>query len=113
MKTEEVMQIINALAEKFGTTAQYLIAEMARYYIVTSAAWVVITGLFVFLLYRLMRLCAERAREDEYSSYEIYIVFVFIALVAACIALGLNVVTLAGWIASPTASVIKEIMTML
>lgn len=51
--------------------------------------------------------------EDEYSSYEIYNVFIFIALVSACIALGCNIVTLVGWLASPTASVIKEIITML
>lgn len=110
---KEVMDIINTLADKFGTTAQYLIAEMTRYYIVTDVATVILAGLLAFGLFKVARHCMEEAKKDWTSSYELYGIFAWVGFCFVSSFLCVSAVDVVGWIASPTASVIKKILEMM
>lgn len=109
----EVMDIINALADRFGTTAQYLIAEMTRYYIATGVLTVILMCLLTFGLFKVAILCMKEAKKDWTSAYEMYGIFAWIGFAFAAAFLCVSAVDVVGWIVSPTASVIKKILEML
>lgn len=110
---KEVMDIINTLADKFGTTAQYLIAEMTRYYIVTGIVTVILMCLLTFALFKAAIYCMAEAKKDWTSAYEIYGIFAWVGFAFVLAFMCVSAVDVVGWIASPTASVIKKILEMI
>ena len=107
---DKVSEMIEGLCEKLGTTAQYLIPEMARMNIASNiyniVVWVVITALSVVVT---VYLCKKyKAEDDEW--------FIGLSLIPAVLALiGFIIIAICGesltqWIISPTA---KAVMTIL
>lgn len=113
--SDEINAVIDKLCEKLGTSAQFLIPELARLRIVSSAVSVVI-GLFITAvgIYFLPKAWQYDHREDKDGFEDSFWVLVpgtitlfgFVTLVT-------EIYVLAGWIASPTASAVLEIVNML
>lgn len=108
---DKVSEIIGVLCEKLGTTAQYLIPELARMYIVTGifdvimwGAVTLVCGLLAFALYK-------KYKEDE-DVVERFVIAVCLGGVAVIgfIVFAVCADELVGWLASPTA---KAILTIL
>lgn len=119
--TQEAMELIDALAQRFGTTASFLIEEMSRYYIArTSAEFIIFTVLTVagvMLVVWLLKVKKKKDNDPEYdddsSGYFIGALFLaFFTVAFGSIAI-CSAVDLIGWIASPTAAVIEKIIRML
>jgi hypothetical protein len=106
----KVSEIIEGLCEKLGTTAQYLIPEMARMNIASGIyniiVWVVITALGIVAAVYLYK--KYKAEEEDW--------IMALSLIPATLALiGFIVIALCGedliqWFSSPTA---KAVMTIL
>ena len=110
--SEEINKVIDKLCEKLGTSAQFLIPELAKLRIVNSAVTVLI-GLFITIVgvYFLPKAWQYDHREDWSDTFWVVvpgsITFVGFVLLTT------GIYDLAGWIASPTASAVLEIVSML
>ena len=116
----EVTEIINTLCEKLGVAADILVPEMARYYIARLVFLTLIESIFTIIvatvLVRIVRWILS-VEDADLGDKLITIFFV-------CLALGVLLVTLLfstassatdliGWIASPTASAVREIARLI
>ena len=113
--SEEINAVIEKLCEKLGTSAQYLIPELAKLRIVNSAVMAVI-GLFITVVgvYFLPKAWRYDHREDKDRFDDSFWVALPGAITfAGFIFLITGIYNLAGWIASPTASAVLEIVNML
>ena len=109
----KVSEIIEGLCEKLGTTAQYLIPEMARMNIASNiyniVVWAVIVALSITMTVYLYKM--YKAEEEEW--------FIGLAILPAALALiGVIVVTICGenlvkWLSSPTAQAVMTILNSL
>lgn len=119
----EVTQIINALCEKLGVAADILVPEMARYYIARLTFITLIETISIIILAivcaRIMKWILSKTDADwyEWSDKAIYI---FLAnMIPGILLLFLLVSALSGaadligWIASPTASAVREILGLI
>lgn len=118
--SKEVTEIINTLCKKLGVAASVLVPEMARYSIARLAFLTVVEGILSIvvaaIIVRIVKYCltSENVDDDE----RIMSVFltnmlpgvVLVALVVCTIS---SATDLIGWIASPTASAVKEITSMI
>lgn len=113
--SEEINAVIDKLCEKLGTSAQFLIPELAKLRIVNSAVMVVI-GLCITVvgIYFLPKAWRYDHRKDRNSFDDSFWVAApgSITLIGFLV-LTSGIYTLAGWIASPTASAVLEIVNML
>ena len=118
--SKEVEQIINTLCEKLGVAANILVPEMARYNIARLAFLTVMYGILAVVLTRIIArlvkycLTSENVDDDE-RVISIFLTnllpgLVLVALVVCTIS---SATDLIGWIASPTASAVKEITSMI
>lgn len=118
--SNEVTKIINTLCEKLGVAASVLVPEMAKYNIARLAFLTVMLGIlsivFAAIIVRLVKYCltSENVDDDE------RVISVFLAnilpglvLVFLVVFTILSATDLIGWIASPTASAVKEITSMI
>ena len=119
----EVTEIINALCEKLGVAADILVPEMARYYIARLAFLTLIETIIAIILAivcaRIMKWILSETDADWYdwSDKAIWIflanmipgILLLFLLVSACS----NAADLIGWIASPTASAVREITSLI
>lgn len=106
-------QVIDELAEKFGTTAKYLVAEMARYYIVTDIVVMVISVLIAIACFIVAKKSYKKAIEDKWGDDFMPILVCVFASVGCFIAVFVFIYDLAncvGWIVSPTAGAINYIV---
>ena len=113
--SKEINAVIEKLCEKLGTSAQFLIPELAKLRIVTYAIIVVI-GLFMIVVgvYFLPKAWRYDHREDKSDFDDSFWVAVPGAItIVGFIFLTTGIYSLAGWIASPTASAVLEIVSML
>lgn len=113
--SEEVNAIIDNLCEKLGTSAKFLIPELARLRITESAVCLFI-GLIILAigLITLPKAWRYDHREDLGDWDESYFVIIpSILIMVGAITVIVESVQLAGWIASPTAKAILEIVSML
>lgn len=114
----EVTQIINTLCEKLGVAADILVPEMARYYIARLAFLTLIETIFAIILaimcVRITKWLLSDSDWDD-SAYLIFLVNLFpVALMAFLLISAVsNVADLVGWIASPTASAVREIARLI
>ena len=113
--------IINELAEKFGTTAQYLISEMQKYYIiensVSSFVGFIIILVSAFIMRKLITKGLHMKEEDgEWSDWEAPMIWSILPgafLLGSAIAFTVSIKDLLLWTFTPTAAVLHEILQML
>ena len=109
--SEEVNAIINNLCDKLGTSAKLLIPELARMRIMENAVMLII-GLAVLAVgvYFLPKAWAYDHREEDYLDDSVWFLLptsiVFIGFLWS-----VNLLyELVGWLASPTAKAVFEIV---
>ena len=118
--SKEVEQIINTLCEKLGVAANILVPEMARYNIARLAFLTVVYGTLAVVLTRIIArlvkycLTSENVDDDE-RAISVFLTNMFPGLVLVFLIVGVisSATDLIGWIASPTASAVKEITSMI
>lgn len=122
--SSEVTEIINTLCEKLGVAANVLVPEMARYYIARLAFLALTKTIFAIILgivfARIMKWILSILNnpdadwEDEvifpalFANLFLGIIVIFLVL-SACS----NAADLIGWVASPTASAVREITRLI
>ena len=104
--SEEINAVIDNLCEKLGTTAQCLIPEMAKMGIAEAIVGIIFSVIILAVLIRLFPKTLKRD-DKECSSWSIVLAVV---MVADVIILWCSVFDLVGWITSPTAKAVKEII---
>lgn len=118
--SKEVEQIINTLCDKLGVAANILVPEMARYSIARLAFLVVAQGIIAVVVARFIArlvkffLTSDKIDDDE-RVISVFIANIFPGLVLIFLIVGVisSATDLIGWIASPTASAVKEITSMI
>lgn len=118
--SEEVTKIINALCEKLGVAANILVPEMARYNIARLAFLTVAQGIITVVVAAVIaKLVKHVIKNEEVYGDEIVIAIFLINLIPGLVLVFLCATTISsatdliGWIASPTASAVKEITSMI
>lgn len=109
---DKVSEIIGVLCEKLGTTAQYLIPELAKMNIAEGIVWFVLSFVGTAIgIYFIPKAWAYDHSEDKESFDDSYWTFVplFVTFIFGIMFI-VSTVNLVGWIASPTA---KTVMTIL
>lgn len=105
----DINAVIDNICEKLGTTTEFLIPELARREICTNVATLLMSLIFIIIaLYFLPK--AWKYDCDNMDS--VITVIPFLVLAGSCVFFVISVVDLAGWIASPTASSVIEIVEM-
>ena len=121
--SKEVTEIINTLCEKLGVAASVLVPEMARYSIARLAFLTVVQTILAVVMavivVKLVKL-VKWSFGDEDVDFEDKALSVFCTCIVPGIAMVVFVylaissaTDLIGWIASPTASAVKEITSMI
>ena len=118
--SKEVEQIINTLCEKLGVAASVLVPEMARYNIARLCfLTVLLTILAVIMAVVVVKLIKwSFGNEDadwEDKAFSLFLTCTFpgiVMVILTCCAIA-SATDLIGWIASPTASAVKEITSMI
>lgn len=118
--SKEVTEIINTLCEKLGVAANILVPEMARYSIARLAFLTVVQTILVVvmavIIVKLLKWSFGNEDADwEEKAFSVFLTCLFPGLVMVfltCCAI-LSATDLIGWIASPTASAVKEITSMI
>lgn len=112
--SKEVNEIINNLCDKLGTSAKFLIPEMAKLNIAQGVFMVILTAI-------MLALCAVmtvKAWKYDHSDGRDFIDDSCFTLIPAVIGtimfvvFSISLYDLIGWLSSPTAMSIKEIMRM-
>ena len=113
--SEEVNAIIDNLCEKLGTSAKLLIPELARLRIVESAICLFLALIVVAVgLITLPKAWRYDHREDTESWEDsAWTILPALLIFAGAVSVMAESVSLAGWIASPTAKAVLEIVSML
>lgn len=116
----DINTIINELANKFGTTAQYLIGEMQKYYIIQSSISSFVCLLIVIVsavaIKKLVTKSMKMKKESEWSDWEgplFWCILPGAFLLFCSIGFIVNVENLLLWTITPTASVLHEILKMI
>lgn len=113
--SKEINAVIEKLCEKLGTSAQFLIPELAKLRIATYVV-VVVIGLIVTVIgaYFLPKAWRYDHREDK-DRFEdsMWVLVPGSVLLVGFVTFVTGAYALTGWIASPTASAVLEIVSML
>lgn len=118
--SKEITEIINTLCDKLGVAANILVPEMARYNIARLAfLTVVLTILAVIMIAVVVKLVKwSFGNEDadwEGKAFSLFLTCFIpgvVMVILTCCAIA-SATDLIGWIASPTASAVKEITSMI
>ena len=108
---DKVAEVIDGLCEKLGTTAQYLIPELAKAYTASCIYNVIVWGIVTLASGILAFVFCKKYTEDEFESG-----YMIISLILLCVAVvGFLIFVsngdgLVAWIASPTAKAFMVIM---
>lgn len=113
--SNEINAIIDNLCQKLGTSATYLIPELAKKEIAETAVGLVFAVLVGVILVYLMKRIAKRMEEGQIDMEDGFFFFIFpgFALVVDYVVIMMFAGNLAGWIASPTAKAIEKIAEMI
>ena len=118
--SKEVEQIINTLCEKLGVAANILVPEMARYNIARLAFLTVVQGIIAVVVAAIItKLVKHIINNEKVYGEEIVISICLTNMIPGLVLVALVVCTISsatdliGWIASPTASAVKEITSMI
>lgn len=118
--SKEVTEIINTLCEKLGVAASVLVPEMARYSIARLAFLTVVQTILTFVMAVVVVKLVKWTFSNENTDCDDKTLTVFLTciipgvvmVIFACCAIT-SATNLIGWIASPTASAVKEITSMI
>lgn len=118
--SKEVMEIINTLCEKLGVAASVLVPEMARYNIARLCFLTVVQTILAVVMAVIVVKLVKWFLSEEDADWEDKALSVFLTcfipglalLFLTFFAIG-SATDLIGWIASPTASAVKEITSMI
>lgn len=118
--SKEVTEIINTLCEKLGVAASVLVPEMARYSIARLAFLTAVQTILAVVMAVVVVKIVKWSLGNEDADLGDKALSVFIACIipglvmAFLIGCAISSATdLIGWIASPTASAVKEITSMI
>lgn len=108
---EEVNKVIENICSKLGTTAQFLIPELAKKNIVEDAMSAIFAAIvmaaIIYLIKKICQMCdgfdSDTVLIITFPAFFFFVAFTFFAAM---------VCDLAGWIASPTAKAVQEIANM-
>ena len=116
----DVNAVIENLANKFGTTVQYLIGEMQRYHIIeysiSSFICLIIIIVSAFAINKLVEMGLKMKEEDKWSDWETPIIWCILPgvfLLGCGIGFVVSIKDLLIWTITPTAAVLHEILGML
>lgn len=118
--SKEVTEIINTLCEKLGVAASVLVPEMARYNIARLCFLTVVQTIIAIVMAVVVVKFLKWTFSHEDADWEDKALAVFLTcvipgiamVVLTCCAIA-SATDLIGWIASPTASAVKEITSMI
>ena len=108
---DKITEIIGSLCEQLGTTAQYLIPEMAKMNIANSKFWMIAWIVIFIVALIILPFSYKAQKENRFSGalgflFILDIVLIFVALIGGlCCASDLI-----KWTASPTAMAISTLM---
>ena len=108
---EEVNKVIDNICSKLGTSAQFLIPELAKKNIVEDAMAAIFAAIAMAACIYLIKKIIQMFDGLD-SDTALIIIFPGIFLVAIFTYFSVTVCDLAGWIASPTAKAVQEIANM-
>ena len=115
----DINSIINELADKFGTTAQYLIGEMQKYYSiknsVSSFACLLIAIVSAVAIKKLVTKGMEMKKESEWSDWEVPLLWCILPggfLLGCGMGFIVSIEQLLTWTITPTASALHEVLKM-
>ena len=118
--SKEVTEIINTLCEKLGVAASVLVPEMARYNIARLAFLTVVQTILAVVMAVVVVKIVKWSLGNEDADWDDKALSVFLTCIipglvmAFLIGCAISSATdLIGWIASPTASAVKEITCMI
>ncbi len=118
--SKEVTEIINTLCEKLGVAASVLVPEMARYSIARLAFLTAVQTILVVVMVVIVVKLVKWSLGDEDADWEDKTFSVFLTCLLPVITIVIltfcaisSATDLIGWIASPTASAVKEITSMI
>ena len=121
--SSEVTEIINALCEKLGVAADILVPEMARYYIARLAFITLVETIFAIIVAivfaKIMRRLLSNTDTEGTDLWDRTMTIFFADLIPGILLLFLvlsalsGVTDLIGWVVSPTASAVREILGMI
>lgn len=119
----EVTEIINTLCEKLGVAADILVPEMARYYIARlvflTLVETIIAIIVAIVFVRITKWVLGKMDAAWYDWSDKVFAISFANLIPGILLIFLvvsalsNAVDLIGWIVSPTASVVREITSLI
>ena len=113
--SSEINMIIDNLCQKLGTSATFLIPELAKKEIAECAVGLVFAVLVGVILVCVVKRISRRIEADDLDIDDAGFLYIFpgFALLADFIVISVYAGDLAGWIASPTAKAIEKIASML
>lgn len=118
--SKEVTEIINTLCEKLGVAASVLVPELAKYNIARLVFLTVVQTVLAIVMVVVVVKFVKWTFSNEDADFEDKALSVFLTcvipgiamVVLTCCAIS-SATDLIGWIASPTASAVKEITSMI
>lgn len=110
---EQVNSVIDHLCEKFGTQAEQLLTEIARIRIAEHVFGVIVSVLIAVVCIAVIIYVVRKSKADESYDCEGPMIFAIVVLATAVMVACITGGYLVGWIASPRARAILEIMKML
>ena len=115
--SEEVTKIINALCEKLGVGATYLIPELAKKNIAQDVVSIVICVIVLTMITMFVQWSVKKNTDDDgvVDGENVFYLCIF-PVVLGLLTFGVFWSTLgdlAGWLASPTAMAIEKITEMI
>lgn len=110
---EQVNSVIDHLCEKFGTQTEQLLTEIARIRIAELGFGVAVSLLIAVVCIAVIIYVVRKRKADESYDGEGAMIFAIVVLAAAVMAACVTGAYLVGWIASPRARAIIEIMSIL
>lgn len=112
--SSEVNEIIDNIANKLGTTAEFIVPELAKCMIAEQIIELIICGVLVLsAIIAIIALCKKKKLTDRYGDLTGAGGITLVISVAAGIVLfdlSYTAIKLAGYMASPTGAVVKEII---
>jgi small-conductance mechanosensitive channel len=121
--SDEITGIINTLCEKLGVAANILVPEMTRYYIARltflTFAETILAIIMAIISVRITKWILSKTDNDWYDWSDKALMLFFANLIPGILLIILffsvysDAADLVGWIASPTASAIREITKLI
>ena len=117
--SSEVTEIINTLCEKLGVAANILVPEMARYYIARLVFITLVETIFAIIVAivfaRGIKWILSTDTDWDDKLFRIFFVNLIPGIILAFLLVSTisNAADLIGWIASPTASAVREITSLI